>query len=95
MGYIEDGEHFLQLNDFMGARRCFGYARRQNSNDWRAWFGLARVFTKNFTQYTGENWVLFVNTAKSLTTPENIAWMDALMRDYPEKFIIWKKMRNS
>lgn len=79
--------------DFARARKCFGYARRENVNDWRAWFGLARVVTKNFTAYTGENWERFVNMAKSLTTQENINMMDVQMDNYAEKYRILKSMR--
>lgn len=94
MGYIEEGEYCLQYNDFVRARKCFGYARRDNRNDWRAWFGLARVMTKNFTTYTGENWAMFVNTAMSLTTPENISYMNSIVGDYAQRLELLKHMRH-
>jgi hypothetical protein len=93
MGYIEEGEYCLQMCDFGRARKCYGYARREDKNDWRAWFGLARVVTKNFTSYTGENWAMFVNTAINLTTPENINYINSVVGDYPQRYQLLKNMR--
>ena len=95
MSYVEEGEYYLHNNDFAGARKCFGYARRENPNDWRAWFGLARVVTKNFTVHTGENWELFVNTARRLATPEQIAMINAQLGDYVERQRILKEMKHT
>lgn len=94
MSFVDDGEYSLQMNDFGRARQCFGYARRENRNDWRAWYGLAKVVTKKFTAYTGENWALFVATAKGLTTPENRELIDQEMGDYAERIRLYKNMRS-
>jgi len=95
MSYVEDGEFYLRNNDFSSARKCFGYARRENPNEWRAWFGLACVVTKNFTVPTGENWELFVNTARNLAAPEQIAMINAWIGDYAERQRILKEMRRA
>lgn len=93
MGHVEEGEYYLHIQDFARARKSFGYARRENGNDWRAWYGLVRVMTKNFTVYTGENWARFLDTAKSLGGPEIAVWIDVQAGDYPQRFEIMKNMR--
>jgi Tfp pilus assembly protein PilF len=95
MSYVEDGEFYLRNSDFSAARKCFGYARRENPNDWRAWFGLACVVTKNFSVHTGENWERFVDTARSLATPDAIAMINARVGDYAERQRILKEMKRA
>ncbi len=94
MSYVEDGEYYLRMNDFSGARKCFGYARRENQNDWRAWYGLVRVMTRNFTTPTSQNWQRFMDTARSLAPPEAVAMMNAQIGEYAEMQRILYEMQH-
>ncbi len=75
MDYIAYGEAALNVHDYGKARKYFGYARRANPEDWRAWYGLTRVITKHFTVHTGENWKLFFETAIRLCPETEKGWM--------------------
>ncbi len=80
--YIQDAETCLEKADFVNARRYFSFARRDNPDDWRAWFGLARALTHDFTVIDEGNWKKFTDRARLLADDEGRRYMDSAVGQY-------------
>ena len=80
--YIKDAETCLDRGDFASAKRYFSLARRDNPDDWRSWFGLARAITCDFTVIDEGNWKKFTDRAKSLSDDEGRHYIDGIIGQY-------------
>lgn len=80
--YIHDAETSLEIGDFVNAKRYFSLARRDNPDDWRPWFGLARSITKDFTVIDEGNWKKFTDRARLLADDEGRRYIDGIVSQY-------------
>ena len=67
--YIERDETFLKLKEFRHADRAFTAAVAECPSNYKGWFGLAKVDTKNFTEYNTSH-TQYIEKARSVASDE-------------------------
>lgn len=80
--FIKDAENYIEKKDFASAKRSYALARRDNPSDWRAWFGLARVLTNDFSVFADANWRKFVNRAALLADEPGRGFINRQLNRY-------------
>jgi len=80
--FIKDAETYLKTGDYASARRCYVLARRDDPDDWRGWFGLARVITHDFTVVGDGNWKKLADRAYALSDENGRLYMNMQIQHY-------------
>jgi len=81
-GYLENGETFLKLKDWVKAIGAFTQAADTNPNDYRGWFGLVRGETKNLTDVTDERHIAHLNKAVAVASDTEKEIMKGIYATY-------------
>jgi len=91
--YIANGDVFLSLEEFQKAKNAFDKAIELKPDDWRGWFGMVKVKTKNFTDYFDETHFSDLQKAHSVADDEEDKIIDQLYEQYKDtrKAVLLKK----
>lgn len=67
---VQKGDVFISLGEFAKAEKLYFDAADKNPADWRAWFGMVKVKTKNFTDLEDKTHLEFLEKAKIVANAE-------------------------
>lgn len=84
---VKSGETFIRQNDYISAERVFEPLTKEYPYEYRGWYGLIKVYSKNFSDKTISRGELFkienlFNNACTVATQEEINDMNKKYRAY-------------
>lgn len=84
---VKSGETFLKFNDYTSAEEVFGKLTKDCPYDYRGWWGLVRVYSRNFTDFSIGRPELskmkgLYDKACTVATPQEKSAMDAEYKPY-------------
>ncbi|MDD4839523.1 MAG: leucine-rich repeat protein [Clostridia bacterium] len=80
--FIANGDVFLSLDEFAKAKNAFDKAIELNPSDWRGWFGMVKVKTKNLTDYYDNMHLDDLDKAHSVACDVDDQMIDKLYEQY-------------
>jgi len=90
---LKSAEGFLMLKRWDDAEKLFRKIIELNSTDYRAWWGLVSVYTKNFTDFINENHTEFYGSALELADLPNRNKLEMIYREYCNNRLEYVKLR--
>lgn len=82
--YLQNGDVFLSLEEYDKAKAVFDKAIELNPADWRGWFGMVKVKTKNLTDYLNETHLKDLQKAHSVANDEEDKIIDKLYEQFAD-----------
>lgn len=84
---VKSGETFLKFNDYTSAEEVFSKLTRECPYDYRGWWGLVRVYSRKFTDFSIgrpelSNMKSMYDKACTVATPQEKSAMDAEYKPY-------------
>ena len=89
--YIRNGDVFISLNMYDKAKKAYSQAIELNPGDWRGWFGMVKVCTKNFTDYEDISHIGYYENAEKVASPEQREEIEKLYTTYLENCDVKEK----
>lgn len=83
--YIKKGDVFVSLERYERAAKAYCKAIELNPADWRGWFGIVKICTRNFTDYKDELHFDYYETAKKVAAGEQLSEIERLYEPYFNK----------
>lgn len=83
--YIKNGDVFLSLNMYDKAKKAYMTAIELNPADWRGWFGMVKICTRNFTDYADTTHYSYYAKAGKVATKEQQIEIRKLYTPYQNK----------
>lgn len=93
--YIKNGDVFLSLNMFDKAKKAYMMAIELNPADWRGWFGMVKIYTRNFTDYEDNTHYSYYVKAEKVATAEQKAEIAALYAKYKKEREAFERTRRA
>lgn len=86
--YIRNADIFFNLGETLSAEKAYRKAIELNPGDYRGWFGLARIYSANFTDSSSDSEVIaYLKKAKAVATPNEIK----IMKNESEPYFAMKR----
>ena len=89
--YIRNGDVFISLDLYAKAKKAYLQAIELNPGDWRGWFGMVKVCTKNFTDYEDISHIAYYENAEKVASPEQREEIERLYTAYLENCDVKEK----
>lgn len=84
---VKAGDTFIKLNNYTSAEEVFSKLSKECPYDYRGWWGLIKVYSRNFTDFIKDRPQLvklnsLYDNACAVATPEEKSRMDAIYKPY-------------
>ncbi len=82
---VRNGDVFISLGEFGKAENLYMEVINTNPADWRGWFGMVKIKTKNFSDTDDREHLEFLSKAKKVARDEQREEIDKQYKEYALK----------
>ena len=86
--YVRNAGAFMKLGDYTQAREQLNLAVKADPSDWRVWFAMVKLSTKDFTDVSDNahnDYCAYLKKAKTVVSPEESPELEKLCAEYEQK----------
>ncbi|HKL93992.1 MAG TPA: leucine-rich repeat protein [Clostridia bacterium] len=82
--YNKNGDVFISLSEYEKAKNAYDKAIELNPADWRGWFGMVKVKTRNFSDYSDTSHLSDLQKAHSVANDEDDRIIEGLYEQFSD-----------
>ncbi|MCL2796990.1 MAG: hypothetical protein FWD58_02925 [Firmicutes bacterium] len=86
--FLRNADAFIKLGDYRQAKKQLNLAITSDPSNWRVWFGMMRLSTKNFSDVSDsayENYLKYLYNAQTVMPPDEQPALTELCAAYEQK----------